>query len=79
MLTVNTILTLISICLAFGTFLFALVKWIVKELRDTSTNIRAEMVSTVGGVKQELLTLRTNDLHHIYAELQEIRREKKNA
>ena len=70
MLTVNitVIIALCGVALAFGTFLFTMFRWV--------TNIIKEATSAV---KAELLMLRTNDLAHIYSEIQELRKEKHNA
>lgn len=56
----HTVIVIIMCMLAGGTFLFTLAKWIVGR---------------IDLVKQELLTLRTNDLQHIYQELRDLRKE----
>jgi hypothetical protein len=60
--------------ISFGAFIFSMFKWAIKEIKDFRTDIQDSIVH----FKQEMLTLRTNDLHHIYSELQDIRKQTPN-
>lgn len=68
-----------SLIISAAGFLFGLCKWALSRIDKIVDSVKTEMVISLSSVKQELLFLRTNDLQHIYAELRDIRKEKKSA